>query len=98
METLLAMVGETLDDEDSLINGAIISIRPKANKVCLWIKNSLPAESITKVSKGSIESNGRRSWVLRLVSLNIKLFQIHTIRCRQFLAAKENFIGCLHQG
>ena len=39
LRTLLAVIGETIDEDDSQINGVVLSIRKGGNKFALWTKS-----------------------------------------------------------
>ncbi|CCD26156.2 translation initiation factor eIF4E NDAI_0G03790 [Naumovozyma dairenensis CBS 421] len=39
LRTLLAVIGETIDEEESEINGVVLSIRKGGNKFALWTKS-----------------------------------------------------------
>ena len=58
MDTLLALIGNNIEDvggnnfEDvggNFLNGVVINIRPKGNRIGLWIKTSNPEEVVTQV-------------------------------------------------
>lgn len=48
LRTLLAVIGETIDEEDSQINGVVLSIRKGGNKFALWTKSE-DKEPLTKI-------------------------------------------------
>ena len=48
LRTLLAVIGETIDEDDSQINGVVLSIRKGGNKFALWTKSE-DKEPLTKI-------------------------------------------------
>ena len=50
MDTLLALIGNNFEDVGgNFLNGVVINIRPKGNRIGLWIKTSNPEEVVTQV-------------------------------------------------
>ncbi|CEP64756.1 translation initiation factor eIF4E LALA0_S13e02300g [Lachancea lanzarotensis] len=49
MRALLAVIGETIDEDDSQINGVVINIRKSAYKIAIWTKSADQKEALTKI-------------------------------------------------
>ncbi|EDO15311.1 hypothetical protein Kpol_1038p18 [Vanderwaltozyma polyspora DSM 70294] len=49
LRALLAVIGETIDEDDSQINGVVLSIRKGTSKFALWTKADDNTEALTNV-------------------------------------------------
>lgn len=49
MRALLAVIGETIDEDDSEINGVVINIRKSAYKIAIWTKSADNKEALTRI-------------------------------------------------
>jgi hypothetical protein len=54
------LIGDSIDDPYKLINGAVVCIRPKMNRISLWLRDFQPTEAVMKVnnSAGMLEESG----------------------------------------
>ena len=44
MHTCLGVIGETLDENQDVINGVVINIRKREDRICLWTRTSDPGK------------------------------------------------------
>ncbi|XP_022107110.1 eukaryotic translation initiation factor 4E-like isoform X2 [Acanthaster planci] len=52
LESLLFLIGESCDDESELVNGGVINVRSKGNKIAVWTGNYKKEEGIMKIGRG----------------------------------------------
>ncbi|XP_033644221.1 eukaryotic translation initiation factor 4E-like [Asterias rubens] len=52
LESLLFLIGESCDDEGELVNGGVINVRGKGNKISVWTGNHKQEDGIMKIGKG----------------------------------------------
>ena len=50
LDILLCLIGESFEDSGRMVNGAVVSIRPKGDKICLWLRESNPRDLVMKVN------------------------------------------------
>jgi len=71
LEILLCMIGESFSDGDGeIVNGAVVSIRGKGDKIGVWLGNAKMASSIMAIGKALKERMG-------LGSDNLLGFEVH---------------------
>lgn len=51
LEVMLCLIGESFDDHSQYVNGAVVSVRPKGDKIGMWLGDSTASESITTVGR-----------------------------------------------
>lgn len=51
LNTLLSLIGSHYDDESSLVNGAVVNIRYKIDKLSLWTRNYINENAQYKIGK-----------------------------------------------
>lgn len=51
MEILLCLIGESFEEDGKIVNGAVVSLRPKGDKIGVWLGNAKLGQSIMQVSK-----------------------------------------------
>lgn len=52
MDTLLGLIGNNFESiGDNLLNGVVINIRPKGNRIGLWIKTSNPQDVVLQIGR-----------------------------------------------
>lgn len=51
LEVMLCLIGESFDDHSQYVNGAVVSVRPKGDKIGMWLGDSSASESITTVGR-----------------------------------------------
>lgn len=49
LEIMLCLIGESFDDHSMIVNGAVVSIRPKGDKIGMWLGDASQGESIITV-------------------------------------------------
>jgi len=49
LEVLMCLVGEAFGENGPIVNGAVVNIRPKADKVSVWLSDSCDSERILAV-------------------------------------------------
>jgi len=51
LEVMLCLIGEAFDEHSRYVNGAVVSIRAKGDKIGMWLGDSNAGESILTVGK-----------------------------------------------
>jgi len=51
LEVMLCLIGEAFDDHSKHVNGAVVSVRTKGDKIGVWLGDSNASESIITVGK-----------------------------------------------
>jgi len=51
LEVMLCLIGEAFDEHSKYVNGAVVSIRAKGDKIGMWLGDSNAGESILTVGK-----------------------------------------------
>lgn len=51
LEVMLCLIGETFDDHSQYVNGAVVSVRPRGDKIGMWLGDSTRGDSIITVGK-----------------------------------------------
>jgi len=53
LEVMLCLIGESFEDHSQYVNGAVVSVRTKCDKIGMWlgVANQTQAESITTVGR-----------------------------------------------
>jgi len=51
LEVMLCLIGEAFDDHSKYVNGAVVSVRPKGDKIGMWLGDSNAGEAIITVGK-----------------------------------------------
>merc|ERR1712212_862308 len=51
LEVMLCLIGEAFDDHSKYVNGAVVSVRTKGDKMGMWLGDSTVGESIITVGK-----------------------------------------------
>jgi len=51
LEVMLALIGEAFGEHGFLVNGAVVSVRNKGDKIGIWLGDSSKAESIMEVGR-----------------------------------------------
>ncbi|XP_077999698.1 eukaryotic translation initiation factor 4E-1A-like [Glandiceps talaboti] len=51
LETILCLVGEAFDDDSETVNGAVVNIRNKGDKIAVWTADASKSEATTKVGR-----------------------------------------------
>ncbi|SCW03802.1 LAFE_0G18536g1_1 [Lachancea fermentati] len=49
MRSLLAVIGETIDEDDSEINGVVTNVRKNGYKIAIWTKSADNKEALTRI-------------------------------------------------
>jgi translation initiation factor 4E len=51
LEVMLCLIGETFDDSSKYVNGAVVSVRNKGDKIGMWLGDSTQGPAIITVGK-----------------------------------------------
>jgi translation initiation factor 4E len=51
LEVMLCLIGETFDEHSKYVNGAVVSVRNKGDKIGMWLGDATQQESITNIGK-----------------------------------------------
>ena len=51
LETLFFLIGEHADTDANQVNGAVVNVRSKGDKLALWLADSSLAESVVRIGK-----------------------------------------------
>jgi len=55
LEVMLCLIGEAFDDHSKFVNGAVVSVRTKGDKIGMWLGDANVGESIITVGKRTKE-------------------------------------------
>lgn len=55
LEVMLCLIGEAFDDHSKFVNGAVVSVRTKGDKIGMWLGDANVGESIINVGKRTKE-------------------------------------------
>jgi translation initiation factor 4E len=58
LDVILCLIGETFEESGTMVNGAVVSIRPKMDKICLWLRDSGPKDAVLNVGRKLKKSLG----------------------------------------
>jgi len=58
LEVMLCLIGESFEDHSQYVNGAVVAVRTKCDKIGMWLGDSNAKESITTVGKRTKERLG----------------------------------------
>jgi len=51
LEVMLCLIGESFDSESVLVNGAVVNVRNRGDKISVWLCEAKPQESIVKIGQ-----------------------------------------------
>jgi len=51
LEVVLCLIGETFESESVLVNGAVVNVRAKGDKLAMWLCETKPQDSIVKIGQ-----------------------------------------------
>ena len=51
LEVMLCLIGETFDDSSKYVNGAVVSVRNKGDKIGMWLGDASQQSSIMTIGK-----------------------------------------------
>jgi translation initiation factor 4E len=51
MEVMLCLIGDSFDGEGVPVNGAVMNVRPRGDKVSVWLGGVTPQEDVVKVGQ-----------------------------------------------
>ena len=51
LEVMLCLIGETFDDHSKYVNGAVVSVRNKGDKIGMWLGDASQQSSIMTIGK-----------------------------------------------
>ena len=51
METMLCLIGEAFEKNEDIVNGAVVNVRNRGDKISLWMSNSTKMEGIMSVGR-----------------------------------------------
>lgn len=69
LEIMMCLIGEAFGDSGNIVNGAVVNIRPKADKISVWLADSVKSNQIMAIGQ---EMKGR----LRLADREL-VFESH---------------------
>jgi len=58
LEVMLCLIGDTFNQDSELVNGAVVNIRNKGDKIAMWLCDSKQGESILKIGSKMKERLG----------------------------------------
>lgn len=64
LEILLCLIGETFGDDGLHVNGAVISIRAKGDKIGVWLSDTSAADSVVRTGERIKEKLGIKNLTL----------------------------------
>nr|ACO14709.1 Eukaryotic translation initiation factor 4E [Caligus clemensi] len=51
LEVMLCLIGESFDDHSPIINGAVVSVRPKLDKIAIWLGDASKNNMVLTIGK-----------------------------------------------
>jgi len=51
LEVVLCLIGETFESDSVLVNGAVVNVRTKGDKLAMWLCETKPQDSIVKIGQ-----------------------------------------------
>jgi len=51
LEVMLCLIGESFDGESVIVNGAVVNVRNRGDKISMWLCETKPQESIIKIGQ-----------------------------------------------
>jgi len=51
LEVMLCLIGESFDGESVLVNGAVVNVRNRGDKISMWLCEAKPQEAIVKIGQ-----------------------------------------------
>jgi len=51
LEVMLCLIGESFDGESVLVNGAVVNVRNRGDKISMWLCETKPQESVVKIGQ-----------------------------------------------
>jgi len=51
LEVMLCLIGETFDTESVLVNGAVVNVRNKGDKIAMWLCDAKQGDAIIKIGQ-----------------------------------------------
>jgi len=51
LEVVLCLIGETFESESVLVNGAVVNVRGKGDKIAMWLCDAKPQDSIVRIGQ-----------------------------------------------
>merc|ERR1712001_45636 len=51
LEVMLCLIGESFDGESVIVNGAVVNVRNRGDKISMWLCETKPQESILKIGQ-----------------------------------------------
>jgi len=51
LEVMLCLIGETFDTESVLVNGAVVNVRNRGDKISVWLCETKPQESVVRIGQ-----------------------------------------------
>ena len=48
---MLCLIGESFDGESVIVNGAVVNVRNRGDKISMWLCETKPQESILKIGQ-----------------------------------------------
>jgi len=51
LEVMLCLIGETFDSESILVNGAVVNVRNRGDKISVWTCETKPQESVVRIGQ-----------------------------------------------
>jgi len=48
---MLCLIGESFDGESVLVNGAVVNVRNRGDKISMWLCETKPQESVVKIGQ-----------------------------------------------
>jgi len=52
LEVLMCLIGEAFGEQGLIVNGAVVNIRPRADKISIWLSDSCNKDAIMAVGQG----------------------------------------------
>jgi len=51
LEVVLCLIGETFESESVIVNGAVVNVRPRGDKLSMWLCEAKPQDSVVRIGQ-----------------------------------------------
>lgn len=51
LEMILCLIGESFENDSVLVNGAVVNVRARGDKISMWLCEAKPQESVVKIGQ-----------------------------------------------
>lgn len=71
LDVILCLIGETFEDSGVMVNGAVVNVRGKCDKICLWLRDIQPKETVMNIGH-------KLKQCLNMTNQSLIVFEVHS--------------------